>query len=236
MLNTAYSLFYGSIGVNPEDVGLGYAATISRSTGFVVIAVCVSVFVFLPALWTNILNRSWRRGAEERAEANRRAAQVILEQAGDAQALKEAAKSDEATASVVLDAVGRHMAAAREAEAWRERPPHSQRIPLLFAILILLLVLMPLAPLLAYPRADEVRRGQEVSPVRVFGITVLAIRASHAAVRATGKPGETVAIDYLRSRDLLYLGRTNGTIVLYDSQSDEAIHVPASLIVLRIGS
>jgi hypothetical protein len=235
MLNTAYSLFYGRIGVNPEDVGLGYAATISRSTGFVVIVVCVSALVLLPALWAYILNRQWRRIAEEGAEVNRRAAQVILEQAGGAQALKEAAKSDEASADYLLEAVGQHMAAAREAEASRERPRHSQRLPLL-AILILLLVLMPLAPLLAYPRANEVRRGQEVSPVRVFGITVLAVRASHAAVRATGKPGETVAIDYLRSRDLLYLGRTDGTIVLYDSRSDEVIHVPASLIVLQIES
>jgi hypothetical protein len=95
---------------------------------------------------------------------------------------------------------------------------------------------MPLAPLLAFPRANEVQRGREVSPVRVLGITVLAIRASYAAVKATGKPGETIAIDTLRSRKLLYLGRTDGSVVLYDGQSDEAIYVPASMIVLRVDS
>jgi hypothetical protein len=137
---------------------------------------------------------------------------------------------------MVLDAVGQHMAAAREAEAWTDRPRHSQRGPLLFAIAVLLLVLMPLAPLLAFPRANEVKRGQEVSPVKVLGITVLAIRASHAAVQATGKPGDTSAIDTLRSRELLYLGRTDGSVVLYDGRSNEAIYVPASLIVLRIDS
>jgi hypothetical protein len=167
MLGTAYSLFYGRLGVNPEDVGLGYAATISRSTGFVLIAVCLSALVLLPALWTYIQNRGWRRATERRAEANRRAAQVILERAGGAEALKEAPKSGEA--SMVLDAVGQHMAAAREAEAWKDRPRHSQRGPLLFAIAALLLVLMPLAPLLAFPRANEVKRGQEVSPVKSWG-------------------------------------------------------------------
>lgn len=233
MLGTAYSLFYGRLGVNPEDVGLGYAATISRSTGFVLIAVCVSALVFLPALWIYMRNRVWRRLIEESAESNRSAAQAMLESAGGAEALKDAAKSGEA--SILLRAVEAHLAAAREA-ARRDRPRYSQRGPLLFAIAVLLLVLMPLAPLLAFPRANEVQRGREVSPVRVLGITVLAIRASYAAVQATGKPGETIAIDSLRSRQLLYLGRTDGSVVLYDGQSDEAIYVPASMIVLRIDS
>jgi hypothetical protein len=232
MLGTAYSLFYGRLGVNPEDVGLGYAATISRSTGFVLIAVCVSALVFLPALWIYMRNRVWRRLIEERVESNRKAAQAMLESAGGTEALKDAVKSGEA--SVLLRAVERaaeaHLAAAREAEIRRYRGA------LLFAIAVLLLVLMPLAPLLAFPRANEVQRGREVSPVRVLGITVLAIRASYAAVQATGKPGETIAIDALRSRKLLYLGRTDGSVVLYDGQSDEAIYVPASMIVLRIDS
>jgi hypothetical protein len=48
-LNSAYDRFYGALGVDPSDIGLGYAQTLSRSVGFIV------VFVFLVALLTAII-------------------------------------------------------------------------------------------------------------------------------------------------------------------------------------
>jgi hypothetical protein len=234
MLNMAYSLFYGRLGVNPEDVGLGYAATISRSTGFVVIAVSLSAAVFLPAIWTSIENREWRKARRERAEANRTAAQILIEGHGGLEALKDAAKSGDSGASMVLETARRHMEAAQEAEGSTVPFQRSKRISLIFAISAILLVLMPLAPLLALPRADAVQHGRDVPPVKVLGVTVLAIGASHASVQATGKPSDTTAINALSARQLLYLGRTDGTLVLYDSQSDQAIYIPASLVILRV--
>jgi hypothetical protein len=235
MRNMAYSLFYERLGVNPEDVGLGYATTISRSTGFVVIAILISALVLLPAFWTSMLNRSWRRALERRVESNLQA-QAAIDALIDAEALQRADKAD---VTPLVRARDTHGEAALEAESWMDRTRYSLRPALIFAIAALLLVVLPLAPVLALPRVKDVQKGRVVAPVRVLGVTVLAIRASPTEVQTTGKPskpGETTAIETLRSDKLLYLGRTAATIVFYDSQSDRAVYVPASLVVLRVDS
>ena len=41
-LSICYDRFYGNLGVDPNDVGFGYAGTLARSSGFAIIAVVSS--------------------------------------------------------------------------------------------------------------------------------------------------------------------------------------------------
>lgn len=46
-LSLCYDLFYGRLGIDPNDVGLSYTGTLARSSGFVVVYLAVVFFVWL---------------------------------------------------------------------------------------------------------------------------------------------------------------------------------------------
>jgi hypothetical protein len=102
----------------------------------------------------------------------------------------------------------------------------------LFAAVLLLILVSVMIPIII-SRAADVQKGKETGPVRIFGLTIIDVSADHCTVQATGKPGETAAIDAL-SKDLLCLGEANGSYVLYDAKSEQAIFVPTSSVVLDL--
>jgi hypothetical protein len=86
------------------------------------------------------------------------------------------------------------------------------------------------------PAANAVKQGRPVVPIRTGPLLLLAIHADPATIKATGKPGETKAVDDLAKRDLLYLGSTGGTAVFYDSRNHRAVYVPRSNITLEVSN
>jgi hypothetical protein len=90
----------------------------------------------------------------------------------------------------------------------------------------------------ANTRADQVKAGLPVEPVRIAGIDVLSVRADLAKVKPidlNARPSS--ALQELRGRDkLFYLGRTAGTLVLYDANTQSSWHVPASALALRVAN
>lgn len=101
---------------------------------------------------------------------------------------------------------------------------------------VLCLALIVWLPLVAIQRANAVRRGHSVGPVRVLGLTLLDISAEEASLRPSGTPGESPAIAAIGARALLYLGQSGGTFVLFDPQTDRAVLVPATDAVLQLRS
>jgi hypothetical protein len=71
-------------------------------------------------------------------------------------------------------------------------------------------------------------------PLIPMKFVLLAIHADPAYVEPAGKPGEFPGFERLRQKDLLYLGQSSGTVVLYDPGLQEAVYVPASSIVLHV--
>jgi hypothetical protein len=105
-----------------------------------------------------------------------------------------------------------------------------RRPALVAALIAVLLTLGVIFPFAGYRSALEVKRGQPIA--RDFAST--AFHAQNATINPVAKPGDMPHIDALNRRRLLYLGQSNSLLVLYDHESDEAIYVPASDVVLRI--
>jgi hypothetical protein len=86
----------------------------------------------------------------------------------------------------------------------------------------------------------HVEAGAPVRPVEAqlplmrMTLVFLAIHADPAYVEPAGKAGDFPGFERLRQKNLLYLGQSNGTVVLYDPALQEAIYVPASSIVLHV--
>jgi hypothetical protein len=182
-LSICYDRFYGTLGINPSDVGLSYTGTLTRSASFVV---------------ANLI------------------------------ALTLAA------AGVVL-AVG-----SRRAQ--RRLPKHYWIPPVGLMVVLggVLIVLSFVQPYLAaWSAAEAVKAGEPVSAVpfaQVLPLTTLAIHADPAIVEPAGKPGDAPAAERLQGRKLLYLGQSDGTVVLYDAAAQRTIYLPGSSIILHVAN
>jgi hypothetical protein len=98
-------------------------------------------------------------------------------------------------------------------------------------------------------RADAVKRGKPLEPLRVFGVELLSIRAdvagveilrlSEAGAQMAPLPEHDQILADLRERDpatdraLFYLGRSTASSVLYDSQTQRVLYIPNALVVVR---
>ena len=82
--------------------------------------------------------------------------------------------------------------------------------------------------------ADAVKQGKAVNPANVFGIELLAVRADPARVQPIGERAQaSPMVKSLYGRELMYLGRTASTVVLYDPDIEHAIHVPAAMVMVE---
>jgi hypothetical protein len=126
----------------------------------------------------------------------------------------------------------------RGASAWAKR---ATRVALAISVVILGMAAGVL-PGAARGAARHVEAGEPVGPVRLqlpllrMELVLLAIHADPAYVEPAGKPGEFPAVERLRQEDLLYLGQSTGTVVLYDPAAQEAVYVPAGSIVLHVSN
>ena len=135
-----------------------------------------------------------------------------------------------------------------------KKPAASRPRPSFVATMAVVLLAIFIVNSLRYPLLDagdaarDVQTGRPVSPIRYAGesnsplpiprLPLLAIHADPATVEPAGKPGDAPAAERLHGRELLYLGRAHGTVVLYDPDPavQQAVYVPASSIILRVSN
>jgi hypothetical protein len=176
-----YDRFYGSLGVDPSDVGLSYTETLARSTGFVIVSLVLLVTV---ALHMPFVERRFRYAGRQDPTVRRSRGTIILSVLGT----------------------------------------------------VLFVGVVGVIPWVgAEEAAREVQAGRPVGPIR-YGLPFLAIHADPVWVEPVGKPGDSTAAERLRGRQLLYLGQSEGTVLLYDASFQRAIYVPASSIVLQVAN
>jgi hypothetical protein len=181
-LSICYYRFYGSLGVDPNDVGLSYTGTLARSSGFVA-AYLLIVFFMIP-----LIGVQGRPGASRNARTTRMVARVLR-----------------VIPVVILGLALGHTSgkaedAARHVKAGEPAREVQIRLP--------------------WPASIE--------------FILLAVHADPVFVEPAGKPGDFPAVERLREDELLYLGQSSGTVVLYRPVSGEAVYVPASSIVLHV--
>jgi hypothetical protein len=93
--------------------------------------------------------------------------------------------------------------------------------------------------IVADEQADTVKEGGVIEPWRfLFGIEILALRADPATVQAAnrGSAGPELPLVRLPPRDLFYLGRSSGMVVLYEAgqRGEQHVwHLPASAVSVR---
>lgn len=91
-------------------------------------------------------------------------------------------------------------------------------------------------------RRDELLRGEQIEPVRVFGLTLLDLRATPALLSREDKqepitlPANALWSTLTDPRCVLYLGRSNDILVVYNPFRHETIRVPAQGVQITTGS
>jgi uncharacterized membrane protein YidH (DUF202 family) len=186
-LTVVYDRFYSVLHVDPADVGLGYASTLSRSSGLILIVVAIIAVVLFLLRW-------------------------------------------------IRTSLGAAVATALD------YPPLS--IVAILALLVGVAELWATVPVLVYPYTEPTREasmaasavlaGKPVAQVRLANlITVIDLRAEAVTLVAARSSNPAVTSPAKRT-DLLYLGKADGTVVLYDPRARQALHLPADAVVMRL--
>jgi hypothetical protein len=236
ILSIAYGRFYGSLGVNPSDVGLSYLNTLASSVGAILalllVLIVASFLCFVLAVAALLIGYLYRFRFDK--DFRRRILSGEEGMSDPAVLVIAAVALLEGFLKIVARFLVAFVIAARK---------YTVKVTVLMTVLIAILLAFYALPRVASSRADQVMAGKPVLQPRLplLPLTLLAIRADPAYVAATGEPGKTPAVNMLEMRSnlsppLLYLGQANSTVVLYDSNNNEAIYVPSSSLLLRVAN
>jgi hypothetical protein len=90
-------------------------------------------------------------------------------------------------------------------------------------------------PLTAVNSAYAVQQGRAVRTPRLIlpPISILSIRADRAVIREE-EPGRDPSLRRLAQKQLIYLGQANGTLVLYDPESQRPVYVSGGVGTIEI--
>jgi hypothetical protein len=266
VLRLPYSAYYGTLGATPEDVGLGYVEMLARSAvgvaALVVVAGLSTVLVFLyrfGLLLLRLLGANRAVGyraprdfadlddaayAQDRAKRRDVLAMVYpdLPQAeiddqiawrDQIRALRRTVPRTPAV-NARLAALKREASDHGDAVLWRSlardagRPARHAGRWILAGLLVLTVVGLPLA---ARATAKGVRNCHHA---RLGPSGLFAIRVDHATLWRLGDDGSARPV--LRDVRLMYLGRNDNEIVVFDCDSRHTVHVPADGIVVDASS
>jgi hypothetical protein len=211
ILSISYQRFYGQLGVDPSDVGFTYTTILATSVGLIVgILVDIVLLVGLPIVGGILLIRARRKG---RLAARLRRA--ILTGAAPPSPTSEA--------------------------RWRREDQRIVLTVVFVCVSITLFIIGYLLPKEAGDYARWVKDGYPVAPPRLgfpvfspnFVPPALAIHADWAYVVPTGSAGP--AVTALQTRPLFYLGKADSILVFYDVATHQALHLPSSSVLLKVG-
>jgi hypothetical protein len=251
----AYAHFYSSLGTSPADVGLTYFGVLAASTGWAIalafgLAFVVPILMALlpvvrlggivseqlrmsdivlaapfrygwPVLLAAIRDREWRLPKEEQeARWNARTAQA------EAALDREWAWRDQVLHTEIEPG-------AKLGQLWADGVVGRLILVVVLSLFLSLLVIDPIHHTLQFAEQVKAGRSGNIS-AGLFGLPLVRLRADEVRVSSAGEAGQFPAVDRLRGRRLIYLGRADNTVVLYDSGHRAALYVPASTLVLEV--
>lgn len=84
----------------------------------------------------------------------------------------------------------------------------------------------------ASSREEALRAGNRVEPIQLLGVEVLNVWGTPSTVFPSDMQ-PSAAVGALEQRCVLYLGRANGTVVLFDHTDDVVIRVPDGAVIVE---
>jgi hypothetical protein len=236
LLRLANSLFYDPLAVKPEEVGLGYAETLSQSAVGVLVVLLTSFAVFgiflvlLIFFWA--LMRRGEPGGEGKLEQLLAAIVVIGILTGTALHLWAPSHVSDVLYAVLEVAFVLWIFY----RVWQEiRSGRVKRVLLMAGSAFALSGALTLALVMLQARDDgrAVREGQVRHPT-FLGFIPFGSWGADAAWVEWVAPDPPKGFAKGRRRCLLYLGRANGTAVFYDigARDDKTLRAPATAVVI----
>lgn len=128
--------------------------------------------------------------------------------------------------AVVFEATGHPPRPTTPPAEPTKSPPARRATWFLPTCAIVIAVLSVLQGWQLYDRAGEVREGR---PLR--GVPLTAVHAGRATVTALGDPAPA-AIAAIANHCMMYLGRSEGVVVLYDVDAQATVRLPASGVIV----
>jgi hypothetical protein len=255
LLNVGYSAFYQQFGISPDEVGLGYFATLARSTGLVLILLSAALFATASYILLMVTRRAPERLhaaalmegiATRKAELDALRAWMLAksEEAKEGGG-RESAQEQKTIEQELLEAQAQVKEAQARLDASRGgRLPRIAdrslsrtlgRLAIALATIALVAGLVLTVRGISVSRAESVKAGQPVSPISLLGLNLLAIHADAATISPAGEASKSsTSLNSLSGRTMMYLGQANGTIVLYDARNQRTLTLPQSLVILQI--
>jgi hypothetical protein len=251
--NYAYGHFYSSFGTTPADVGLTYFGVLAVSTGWAVALALGLSFVVplliagLPVIRLGGMVGEHLRMGELIVVAPFRYGWPMLREV-----IRDRHLPEEEREARMDAMIAQAEAELDQEQAWRDQFLETEIEPGtklgqlwaegLFVRLILIIVIIVFASFLVFNPIDQINQyAEQVSaghPGRVsaglFGLPLVRLRADEVQVSSAGETGQFPVVDRLRGKTLIYLGRADSTVVLYDPGPRVSFYVPASTLVLEV--
>jgi hypothetical protein len=235
-----YSDFYESLGVSPEEVGIGSTEILTRSVMGGVALAFLFAFVLLLALLPTIAVLTPELDDKTAIQRRRPAplewvgflglmafAGLVINDASESE-YYQAFLEDPSEVPIIF--LGAPLVIALWRTFKRSGPLLRLRLRFLGFVGLMLLPVGVIAiptvlPVLADDRAEDVRLGQAVEPLEVADLPVLGVRAQPARLLLTDRqPG-----DLAQDRCLLYLGQGDGQLVAYVPSRETTLRVPTNV-------
>jgi len=197
--------FYGALGITAGDVGLSYTNTLVRASGLVVI------FGVIVAILGLVVTLPQRRAMLDPS--------ALFSSASEQD--PELFRQRVLATRLAINKMESYRIAARR---------RTYRFSGAFVVLLLLIVL-PTLYIIAAQRADLVRMGHSVGPVRFLGLTILPISADSATVQWLSPKGAPALPPHL-----MFLGQANGMTPLFNPAQHQVLWLPSNSISVRAGS
>jgi hypothetical protein len=236
LLRLANSLFYDPLAVKPEEVGLGYAETLSQSAVGVLVVLLTSFAVFGIFLALLIVFWAWTRRGAPSGEGKREEllAAVVVIAILTGTALHLWARSNVSDVLYVVLEVAFVLWVFYR--VWQEvRSGRVKRVLLMAGSAFALSVILTLALVMLQARDDgrAVRHGQVRRHPTLFSVPFGSWGADAAWVEWVA-PDPPKGFAKGHRRCLIYLGRANGTAVFYDARArdDKTLRAPATAVVI----
>jgi hypothetical protein len=227
----AYSRFYGELGLPPEDVGLNYIGTLSRSVGllFAVLgyAALIGIYLAVRMIADGVPDSS--SIVDERSEMDSRGSEGRTWYPDKPTRAEEKEEDNGERGSMEMRLAEELALLVIRFIRWLLRIPG---LPVLLSIILMSGSLNLAATKLAdgaHVRAEAVAEGRAVAPWKIGAFDLLAIRADPVDIvwepskSTTGAPTTG-----------LYLGQSNGIAIVYDAANGEVLRIPSDWAVLHI--
>ncbi len=222
----AATTFYNSFRVGPSDVGLQFTDALGQAavvTTICVVCALLALTVVVTLIAVLALLSTFPSGTS-----------LLLALLGDAVPWRRGNNREKSRSKP--GRIAEHASATLQSVIHPLRKRRHAARNLLAALATLIVIALQLVIIgWGWVQGHNAAAGHPVGPFRVFGVTLLDVRAEHVTI-APSDSGSTVSQISGDGACLLYLGQNSDVTVLYDGAHHRSIRVPSSSLIVTYAS